>query len=322
MTTFPIPVSCREQLAGDAAADGDFLTRAATGYLVGGPHDMVGNAVPEEKLQQRMNDMADMVSLTGTTFLGLTVGCARCHDHKFDPITQKDFYGMQAVFAGVEHAERPVQAVASDEERREAETLRADLARLDVRIDEQEPEAAESGAPPRRPPVNPRRNVEHFRPIEARFIRFTVAATTDGTEPCIDELEVYGPDAPTEDLALAERGARASASSVYPNNPFHKIEHLIDGRHGNGRSWISNERGQGWARVELPQGRDHRPHRLGPRPRAEVRRPPGERLPHRGFHRRREVDRRRRFPGPHSLRPGGAGSVGGAAQAAGPAQAA
>ena len=249
----PYPRFVREQLAGDAVPGGDFLTRAATGYLVGGPHDMVGNGVPAEQIQQRMNDLADMVSLAGTTFLGLTVGCARCHDHKFDPITQKDFYGMQAVFAGVEHGERPIQSGDKEQRRREAAAMRAELARLDGEIDDREPLAAESGAAPKRPPVNPRRNVERFRPIEARYVRFTVAATTDGSEPCIDELEVYGPDAPSEDLALAGRGARASASSVYPNNPFHTIEHLIDGRVGNSYSWISRERGKGWAQVELPK---------------------------------------------------------------------
>src|SRR5207244_1560640 len=71
--------------------------------------------------------------------------------------------------------------------------------------------------------------------------------------PCIDELEVYGPDAPGDDLALASRGGKATASSVFPNNAFHKIEHLIDGRVGNSWSWISNERGKGWAQVEWPK---------------------------------------------------------------------
>ncbi len=249
----PYPQFVREQLAGDVVGKGDPLTEAATGFLVGGPHDLVGSAIPEAKLQQRMDDMADMVSLTGTTFLGLTVGCARCHDHKFDPITQKDFYGMQAVFAGVEHAERPVPPPDPEAHRREVESVRADLARLDTDIDAKEQLAADAGSPPKRPPVQPRRNVERFRPIEARYVRFTIMATTDGTEPCIDELEVYGPDAPTENLALAERGAKASASSVYPNNTFHKIEHLNDGRVGNSWSWISNERGKGWAQVELPR---------------------------------------------------------------------
>ena len=51
-----------------------------------------------------------MVNTTGATFLGLTIGCARCHNHKFDPISQRDYYGMWAVFAGVQHGERPMRS--------------------------------------------------------------------------------------------------------------------------------------------------------------------------------------------------------------------
>ena len=142
----PYPRFVREQLAGDVVGKGDPLTEAATGFLVGGPHDLVGSSIPEARLQQRMDDMADMVSLTGTTFLGLTVGCARCHDHKFDPISQRDFYSLQAVFAGVEHGERPVQSADPDAHRREVESLRADLARIDAQIDGKEPLAADPGA--------------------------------------------------------------------------------------------------------------------------------------------------------------------------------
>ncbi len=51
-----------------------------------------------------------MVSTAGSAFLGLTVGCARCHNHKFDPIAQRDYYAMAAVFAGVQHGERALPA--------------------------------------------------------------------------------------------------------------------------------------------------------------------------------------------------------------------
>ena len=53
-----------------------------------------------------MNDLDDMLSTTATAFLGLTAGCAKCHDHKFDPIAQRDYYALQAIFAGVQHGER------------------------------------------------------------------------------------------------------------------------------------------------------------------------------------------------------------------------
>ncbi len=127
----PFPRFVLEQLAGDtlAAADGcDWLTRAATGFLVGGTHDIVGNQTVEGMLQQRADDLDDMITATGTTFLGLTVQCARCHDHKFDPITQRDYYSLQAVFAGVTHGEREIDAPDVDSRRREAAAVAAELA--------------------------------------------------------------------------------------------------------------------------------------------------------------------------------------------------
>ncbi|TWU25365.1 Planctomycete cytochrome C [Novipirellula galeiformis] len=90
----------REQIAGDAMG-----SAIGTAFLVAGPVDQVKS--PDAKLlqMQRMNELDDMINTCGTAFLGLTTGCARCHNHKFDPITQKDYYAMQAVFAGVQHGD-------------------------------------------------------------------------------------------------------------------------------------------------------------------------------------------------------------------------
>jgi hypothetical protein len=236
----------RQQFAGDVLAGSDPLTSAATGFLVAGAHDMVGNATLEGKLQQRADDLFDIVATTGSTFLGLTVGCARCHDHKFDPIGQKDFYALQALVAGVEHAERDWNALPTPQRDRDIARLTEQLGQLEQQLDALEAPVGTKG----RPGVLPRRNVERFAPIQARFVRFTVLATTDGTEPCIDELELYGPGQ-SDNLALASRGVKPSASSVYPNSAIHRIEHLNDGQLGNSRSWISNQRG-GWVQLELP----------------------------------------------------------------------
>ncbi|HJT76267.1 MAG TPA: DUF1549 domain-containing protein, partial [Gemmataceae bacterium] len=78
-----------EQLAGDATG-----ADAATGFLVGGSCDKVKSPDVVLTAQQRADELHDMVSTTGSAFLGLTVGCARCHDHKFDPISQKDYYAL------------------------------------------------------------------------------------------------------------------------------------------------------------------------------------------------------------------------------------
>ena len=100
-----------EQLAGDASG-----ADAATGFLVGGAYDAVLSPDVELTRQQRQDELADMVNTTSTAFLGLTVACARCHDHKFDPISQTDYYSMQALLSGVRHGERPLRP-ADDAER-------------------------------------------------------------------------------------------------------------------------------------------------------------------------------------------------------------
>src|SRR5439155_16043912 len=64
---------------------------------------------------------------------------------------------------------------------------------------------------------------------------------------------VYTAEATPRNIALASTGTKARASSVYPNSEIHRLEHINDGRHGNSRSWISNERGQGWVELEFPE---------------------------------------------------------------------
>src|SRR5581483_4930811 len=110
----------------------------------------------------------------------------------------------------------------------------------------------DGGTAPKRPPVNPRRNVERFVATEARFLRFTITATNDKSEPCIDELELYTADGSPRNVALFGLGSKAQASSTYPGNPSHRLEHLCDGQYGNSRSWISKEPGKGWVEIALP----------------------------------------------------------------------
>ena len=63
-----------------------------------------------DKLKTRLLDRDDMLSNTMSSFVSMTVHCARCHDHKFDPIAQADYYRLQAVFAGVDRGDRPYQS--------------------------------------------------------------------------------------------------------------------------------------------------------------------------------------------------------------------
>jgi hypothetical protein len=88
----------QEQIAGDELFPGNKEALIATGYLrAGSEHLVAGNIDPEESRQEVLTEIATNV---GQTFLGLTINCARCHNHKFDPILQSDFYALQAIFAG------------------------------------------------------------------------------------------------------------------------------------------------------------------------------------------------------------------------------
>jgi hypothetical protein len=244
-----------EQLAGDIVGKGDPDAEVATGFLVAGIHDTVGIQTEEGTRQQRSNDLDDIVSTTGATFLGLTVNCAKCHDHKFDPIPARDYYRLAAVFADVHHGERPLSPrPLSAEKQARLTQIRAEIQSRTDQIGALEMAAQVrllGDTSKRRPAVNARHNVEDFSPVEARYVRFTVLATSDGSEPCLDELQVFAPGG-TTNLALASRGAKATASSLLPGYPIHQIDHLNDGLFGNSHSWISNEPGAGWAQIELP----------------------------------------------------------------------
>ena len=103
-----------EQLAGDVLYGDTVDGIVALGFIAAGPFDWVGHIeVPESKMEGRASrnlDRDDMVRTAMETFASVTVGCARCHNHKFDPISQEDYYSLQAVFAAVDRAERPFDA--------------------------------------------------------------------------------------------------------------------------------------------------------------------------------------------------------------------
>jgi hypothetical protein len=104
----------RGQVAGDVIAADDPGAIAATGFLACGPWDSssqmgIQDGTTDKKIAQYL-DRDDMLSATMSTFTSTTVHCARCHDHKFDPISLQDYYALQAVFAGVDKADRPFDA--------------------------------------------------------------------------------------------------------------------------------------------------------------------------------------------------------------------
>lgn len=83
-----------EQVAGDELADADFDSIVATGFHRLGPWD----DEPADPTADRFDQLDDIVNTTSQSFLALTMGCARCHDHKFDPLTQRDYYSLVSIF--------------------------------------------------------------------------------------------------------------------------------------------------------------------------------------------------------------------------------
>jgi hypothetical protein len=127
-----------EQLAGDVLFPDEPEGIVALGFIAAGPWDYVGHVeLPITKtdgLIARYNDRDDMVMTAMSTFQSLTVHCARCHDHKFDPISQRDYYALQAVFAGVDRANRPYDTDRETHRKRRA--LMAERKSLEIRLTE------------------------------------------------------------------------------------------------------------------------------------------------------------------------------------------
>ncbi len=248
----------REQIAGDA-----LNKDVATGFLVTASVLLPGQIGADEpsKRLARQDSLDEIVVNVAQTFMGISVGCARCHDHKFEPIRARDYYSMQALVAGVEYGDRELQTPEALAQRQEAQVLKARVTRIETLLAKFEPLAhvgadspttntsAVTKRRPRRAAVNAKVNSDRFVPIQARRVRFTVNAT-NSLEPCIDELEIF--DIGENNIALAENGTTVSSSGDNVVAGTHELRFINDGEYGNSRSWMSNEQGKGQVVLEFP----------------------------------------------------------------------
>ncbi|MCF7785352.1 MAG: DUF1553 domain-containing protein [Prosthecobacter sp.] len=125
-TDKPYDQFIRQQIAGDVIAPNDPQAVIATGFLAAGPWDYVGQVETKSDMLRRAaraGDLDDMVTQVMTSTMAITVNCARCHDHKLDPVKQEEYYRLWAVFAGAKRGDREVDSA-------EAKRIAGEKARL------------------------------------------------------------------------------------------------------------------------------------------------------------------------------------------------
>jgi hypothetical protein len=136
------------QLAGDQLPDASFEQKLATGFCRNHMINGEGGRIAEEN---RVDYVMDMTETTGTVWLGLTMNCCRCHDHKFDPLSQQDYYSLSAFFnqtpvdgSGGNPQTPPVLAVPSKDQRQKEKDTATQLAGLKQPIQQREQELVAS----------------------------------------------------------------------------------------------------------------------------------------------------------------------------------
>ncbi len=127
----------REQIAGDVLAPDKPEAVVATGFLAAGPWDFVGQVETKSDMLRRAaraDDLDDMVTQVMTASVGMTVNCARCHDHKLDPIPTREYYALTSVFAGAKRGDREVSAAEVKEHAAKLAAWNRERAELDRAI--------------------------------------------------------------------------------------------------------------------------------------------------------------------------------------------
>ena len=229
----------REQIAGDTMGAGD-----ATGFLVAGPHvpaATVGRE-PTAIRQARADRMDEIMQTIGASIMGVTMNCARCHNHKFDPITINDYYSMTGVLQDIEFGSRSPEFSDDHPRKRRGDALKRE-------IEEQ------------REILRPNGGWEenwgayrelHFNAFTTRAIRIRFKNPNIG----LDELEVFGPESPEKNLARRDHGTKVSGfpeKGVDGRNP---IDRVNDGEYGT-MTWrartAKDSKKRPWVRLDFDE---------------------------------------------------------------------
>ena len=237
-----------EHLAGDVMGKDNPEVEVGSAFLVAGPYDDVGNQDKVAQANIRAATIDDMITAASGAFLGLTINCARCHDHKFDPIPTEDYYRLRAAFEGVTHGRR---VVATPEQRSahaaalrplsvELKRLQNEREKIDADI-ETRAKAAFGEMKFQRPKIDPYGTDESFPPIQGKYIKFVIQGFTNDYQGKLaragggklTEFQVWSSDNRT--VALASNGTQAEGAKSATAEDFPEAygpQYCIDGQRG------------------------------------------------------------------------------------------
>lgn len=228
----------KEQIAGDTLGIGE-----ATGFLVAGPHvpaATVGRE-PSAIRQARADRMDEIMQTVGASVMGVTIGCARCHNHKFDPISIRDYYSMTAVFEDVEFGSRHPEYSNDHPLRLKGAELWEDIAEQRQQLREFGGWEEDWGA----------YRELHFKPIATKSIRVRFKMKNI----FLDEFEVLGPNGLHDNLASAARGTSVSGFPAEGFENRNPIDRLNDGEFGTMIWRVKSEKGDEspWVQFDFPK---------------------------------------------------------------------
>ncbi len=210
----------REQIAGDGLGVGEAL-----GFLVAGPHvpaATVGQE-PSAKRQARADRMDEIMQTVGASMMGVTMSCARCHNHKFDPISIQDYYSMSAVFEDIEFGSRFPEFDKNHPRKKKAKDLWKQIAMNRSKIRSQTEVWEEDWGGYKE---------VHWKPVEVSAMRLNFWSGYVG----LDEVEVFGK--PSEDVNWAHKshGTRVHTEAAFSQQGDRfPIDRVNDGKFGTQR---------------------------------------------------------------------------------------
>jgi len=210
----------RQQLAGDGMGMGEAL-----GFLVAGPHVPAATVGQEPSAirQARADRMYEIMQTVGASMLGVTMSCARCHNHKFDPISIQDYYSMTAVFQDIEFGSRFPEFSKEHPRKTKSNEFWKDIAKNRNIIRRKTSTWEEDWGGYKE---------IHWKPIEAVGLRLNFWSGYVG----LDEVEIFGLPTENINLASASNGTKVKTDLAFAQQGDRfPITRVIDGKYGTQR---------------------------------------------------------------------------------------